>query len=59
MTQKVNLAAKLSQFTELWSPKTVTQFTGTFFESSLTSGLHLTTRAEDMRWLRSLPDHAE
>ena len=25
---KVNLAAKLSQFTELWSPKTVTQFNG-------------------------------
>jgi len=49
MTQKVNLAAKLSQFTELWSPKTVSQFTGTFFESSLTSGLHLTTGAEDVR----------
>jgi mannose-6-phosphate isomerase-like protein (cupin superfamily) len=26
--QKVNLAAKLSQFTEQWSPKTVTQFNG-------------------------------
>ena len=25
---KVNLAAKLSQFTEQWSPKTVTQFNG-------------------------------
>ncbi len=28
MVHKVNLAAKLSQFTELWSPKTVTQFNG-------------------------------
>lgn len=26
--QKVNLTAKLSQFTELWSPKTVTQLNG-------------------------------
>ena len=26
--QKVNLTAKLSQFTELWSPKTVAQFNG-------------------------------
>jgi mannose-6-phosphate isomerase-like protein (cupin superfamily) len=26
--QKVNLAVKLSQFTELWSPKTVTQLNG-------------------------------
>lgn len=26
--RKVNLAAKLSQFTEQWSPKTVTQFNG-------------------------------
>lgn len=25
---KVNLESKLSQFTELWSPKTVTQFNG-------------------------------
>ena len=28
MVHKVNLAAKLSQFTERWSPKTVTQFNG-------------------------------